>query len=178
MQSRNKIKIISLIRISIFAALISIVTILIPPIIIMGVPITMQTLMIMLTASLLKPKDAFLSILLYLVLGIIGLPVFSSYSSGIGIILGPTGGFLISFLLVGFLISYFKQDKLLNQIVINIIFGVILVNIIGILQMSIVNHLFFLKVLKIMIFFIPIDIVKAIIASLIYMKIRVNFLYE
>ncbi|TGG88174.1 biotin transporter BioY [Geotoga petraea] len=72
-----------------------------------GVPITLQTFGIFLI-SLIFQKDSWKILLLYLVLGAIGLPVFSNFTGGIGIILGPTGGFLIGFLAASF-VMYFKR---------------------------------------------------------------------
>lgn len=63
------------------------------------VPLTLQTLSVGIIATVLKPYDSLFSILLYLVLGAIGLPVFAGGAAGFGVILGPTGGFLIGFLI-------------------------------------------------------------------------------
>ena len=63
------------------------------------VPLTLQTLSVGIIATVLKPVDSLFSILVYLVLGAIGLPVFAGGAAGFGVILGPTGGFLIGFLI-------------------------------------------------------------------------------
>ena len=62
-----------------------------------GVPMTLQTLIIPLAGIVLGPADGFIAALLYLILGMIGLPVFSGFTAGIGILMGATGGFLVSF---------------------------------------------------------------------------------
>ena len=64
------------------------------------VSMTMQNFVLGLTAVVLGGKRALISYLIYLLLGIAGLPVFSDYSAGIDKIFGPTGGFLIGFLFV------------------------------------------------------------------------------
>lgn len=61
------------------------------------VPFTMQTFAVFLTCDLLGPT-AILSMLLYLLLGAIGIPVFAGFSGGISVLLGPTGGYLIGFI--------------------------------------------------------------------------------
>ncbi len=61
------------------------------------VPFTLQTFFIMLAGFLLGAKWGFVSVTLYLLLGIAGLPVFSGGSAGAGVLLGPTGGYLIAF---------------------------------------------------------------------------------
>ncbi len=63
------------------------------------IPFTLQTLGIYLAVLLLGSKNAFVSVLLYILLGTAGLPVFSGFSSGAGYISGPTGGYLFGFLL-------------------------------------------------------------------------------
>jgi biotin transport system substrate-specific component len=61
------------------------------------VPISMQTFFVMLASLVLRPVMATESIALYLLLGAVGVPVFSS-GGGIGALFGPTGGFLIAML--------------------------------------------------------------------------------
>ncbi len=61
------------------------------------VPITLQTLFVILSGMLLGPKLAFFSTMVYLILGSVGLPVFSA-GGGLGVLLGPTGGYLFGLL--------------------------------------------------------------------------------
>lgn len=68
------------------------------PIPISPVPITLTNLVILISACLLGWKFAAISCLLYLLLGVAGLPVFSAYGFGIGKLIGPTGGYLVGFL--------------------------------------------------------------------------------
>lgn len=70
------------------------------------IPITMQTLGIYLMAIVLKPRYAFLAALVYVLMGAIGLPVFAGFTGGMGILVGPTGGYIFSFPIVAFVISY------------------------------------------------------------------------
>lgn len=60
------------------------------------VPITMQTFFIYLGVLVLK-RDAFLSVIIYLIMGLVGLPVFANGLSGYAVLLGPLGGFLLGF---------------------------------------------------------------------------------
>ena len=62
-----------------------------------GVPITLQTLAVMLTGLVLGPLRGGLAVLLYLLLGFVGLPVFSRGQSGLQVLSGPTAGYLVSF---------------------------------------------------------------------------------
>lgn len=65
------------------------------------VPFTMQTFAVFLAVLLFGSARGTLSILLYIALGAVGLPVFSSFGGGIGVIIGPTGGYIVGFLAVG-----------------------------------------------------------------------------
>ena len=62
-----------------------------------GVPITLQTLGIALCGMVLGPARGFLACALYLALGLIGLPIFSNYSGGLGVLAGPSAGYLVAF---------------------------------------------------------------------------------
>lgn len=61
------------------------------------VPVTLQLLVLAVIVLLLSPGEAFAATALYVALGAIGLPVFSGASGGVGVLLGPTGGFLLGF---------------------------------------------------------------------------------
>jgi biotin transport system substrate-specific component len=73
------------------------------------VPVTLQTLAVVLTGALLGSRRGAITILLYLAEGFAGLPVFSLGSAGIAHLLGPTGGYLVGFVaaawLTGFLVE-------------------------------------------------------------------------
>ena len=62
------------------------------------VPFTMQTFGVFLAVGLLGGKRGTISIIVYLLLGAVGLPVFSGFTGGIGHILGPTGGYMVGFI--------------------------------------------------------------------------------
>lgn len=62
-----------------------------------GVPITFQTLAVMLTGLVLGPGRGFAAVALYIVQGLAGLPIFSQGRSGLGILAGPSAGYIIAF---------------------------------------------------------------------------------
>ena len=70
------------------------------------VPITLQTLGIYLIGLVLNAKMTFISSLIYILMGAIGLPVYSGFSAGLNTILGPTGGYIFSFPITALIISY------------------------------------------------------------------------
>lgn len=62
-----------------------------------NVPITLQTMWVFLAGLVLGPLWAGVAFALYLLAGVVGLPVFAGASAGLGVVLGPTGGFLLGF---------------------------------------------------------------------------------
>lgn len=80
-----------------FAVLLGILSLISIPLPFDFVPITLQVLGVFLIASLLGPYYGTLSCLIYLMFGAMGVPVFHGGTSGLSIILGPTGGYLVSF---------------------------------------------------------------------------------
>ena len=75
------------------------------------IPITLQTLAIGLIASIYRPKEATLSVVIYLLLGAIGLPVFAGGHGGIASFYGPTARFLFFFPLRALVTSIFAGQK-------------------------------------------------------------------
>lgn len=89
------------------------------------VPISMQPLFIFLAGYALGPKYGTLAMGLYLLAGTVGLPVFSGGKSGLGHLLGPTGGYLFGFLLSAFLCGLAGTNKGLIPWGKGIFFGVL-----------------------------------------------------
>jgi biotin transport system substrate-specific component len=74
------------------------------------VPITLQTLTVLLSGIFLGSKFASLSQIQYLLLGITGLPVFAGFKSGINVLSGPTGGYLIGFIFAAYITGYIFEN--------------------------------------------------------------------
>jgi biotin transport system substrate-specific component len=70
------------------------------------VPFTLQTFFVLLAGALLGKKGGALSMGLYVLSGAAGLPVFSGISSGLAKLIGPTGGYLLSFPVAAFVVGY------------------------------------------------------------------------
>ena len=75
-----------------------------------GVPITLQTLAVMLAGLCLGAVRGGLAALLYLVLGLAGLPVFSGGKSGLQVLAGPSAGYLVSFVVAAFVVGLLAQQ--------------------------------------------------------------------
>lgn len=84
------------------------------------VPFTMQTFAVFLTLLLLGGKRGTMAVLVYLLLGAVGAPVFANFSGGFGILIGSTGGYLIGFLsmtiLYWLIVDKFTESRILKII--------------------------------------------------------------
>lgn len=74
------------------------------------VPLTLQTLFVLLAGAIMK-RYAIIPVSLYLVLGALGLPVFHTGATGLGILLGPTGGYLAGFVIAALVVGLFYECK-------------------------------------------------------------------
>ncbi len=81
--------------IALFSAIIVICSLITIP---SAIPFTLQTFAIFLCLNILGAKKGIISILIYIFLGVIGLPVFSGFNGGIGALLNVTGGYIIGFI--------------------------------------------------------------------------------
>ena len=92
---RQKTKTYDLVYISIFVVLIAICSWISIP---LTVPVTLQTFGVFMAVGLLGGKRGTLAVLVYILMGALGIPVFSGFTGGIGIIAGTTGGYIVGFL--------------------------------------------------------------------------------
>ena len=76
-----------------------------------AVPISLTNLVICFTVWLLGAKLGTLSVALYLLIGLVGVPVFSGYGAGIAKLAGPTGGYLVGYLLLAFIGGLFIEKS-------------------------------------------------------------------
>lgn len=101
-------------KMAIIALMTAVLCILAPisiPVFISPVPISLGVLAIYLTAYVLSPLDATISVIIFILLGTFGLPVFSGYSGGLSKLVGPTGGYIIGFLFTVYISSLFIHMK-------------------------------------------------------------------
>lgn len=132
------------------------------------VPIILADFFVMVTGLFLGFKWGLTSVALYLSLGALGLPVFSSGTSGLAVLFGPTGGYLFGYLLVaasvGFISSRGQQSMVTNLLA--LVVGNILLYVIGVPWLKIVMNLGWAGALAAGLTpFIPGIIIKIIVAS-------------
>lgn len=142
------------------------------------VPITLQTLMVLLAGALLGANLGALSQFLYILVGALGLPVFAGGGSGFGALLGPSGGFLFGFIaaayIVGKLVEKAKKPSYL-QLVIAMLIGSLVIYIFGVTGGLIVTGLPLTQILVGWVLpFIIGDVIKMLAASFIAFKFDIN----
>ena len=106
--SNKKIKDMSLI--ALFSAIIVICSLITIP---SAIPFTLQTFAIILCLNILGAKKGLISIIIYILLGIVGLPVFSGFNSGIGALFNVTGGYIIGFIFSA--LTYWLITSIFNK---------------------------------------------------------------
>jgi biotin transport system substrate-specific component len=101
-----KTNLLSIVYVAMFAAVITICAqIQIPA----TVPFTLQTLGVFVAAGMLGWKRGTLSVLVYILLGLVGLPVFAGFTGGVGVLFGLTGGYIIGFLFTAFIVGIMSE---------------------------------------------------------------------
>ena len=147
------------------------------------VPFTMQTFAIFCALILLGGFDGLIAILLYVVLGLIGVPVFSGFQGGVGHLLGPTGGYILGFIVTGIIYIIFELfTKNLNGkkkfvfVLISLGIGLVACYLMGTIWFYVVTkgegYSFFKILLLCVIPYIIPDLIKLVLAVIICTKIK------
>ena len=144
-------------------------------------PVTLQTFFVLLTGLILPLRVSALATFTYMVLGLIGLPIFSG-GGGLGYILMPNFGFVIGFVISSVIISVVTQklkNRQLWQYIVISLLGVVAIYIIGILYFAFITNVYnnnncsaIWFVQTVFVPFIPKEIICIILSSLSAYKIR------
>lgn len=165
---------------SLFTALMCVVTVIVrvlQPVVI--IPFSLQPLIMLLAACILSPRAAFLSMVAYMGLGLIGLPVFSSPPyGGIGYVLMPSFGFILAFPLAAYV-----QSRLIRKVNLAYFLGaglvaVVILYLIGLPYMYLILNFYLGKAMDVMqilkigfLPFIAFDLLKVVIAALLALEL-------
>ncbi|MBI4257995.1 MAG: biotin transporter BioY [Thaumarchaeota archaeon] len=149
------------------------------PIFVTPVPVTLQVFFIYLAGTLGGPIYGGLSMLIYVLLGAAGLPMFSGFRAGIPHLLGPTGGYLFAYPLAGFLIGVIAGKRNSNprrewtKVAGGMLAGLAVIYASGIIWLSVYLNLSLLEGFLIGgAVFIPVDLVKLLVAAPIAVRLR------
>ncbi|MBM7551488.1 biotin transporter BioY [Thalassobacillus pellis] len=171
-------KLRSMVYASLFAAMIGALG-LFPPIVtpFTPVPITAQTLGLMLAGSILGAKRGALSLFIFILLIAIGVPLLSGGRGGLGVFFGPSGGYILSYPIAAFIIGYLVE-KCWNRLnvwylmVFNFIGGILFVYLCGVTYLSFITNTPLSKAAWTALIYIPGDILKIVIASMLAAQIN------
>ncbi|MDI6689497.1 MAG: biotin transporter BioY [Actinomycetota bacterium] len=143
------------------------------------VPITFQVFFALLAGAILGAWLGALSQIIYILLGCIGCPVFAGGSSGLGVLFGPTGGYLFGFVIGAYLIGRMvgiRQNPGYLWFLVSMLLGVAVIYLLGMIQLMMVTRMTFQKALAVGVLpFIGIDLIKAIVAALVAQRLKDAF---
>ncbi|MBR0639467.1 biotin transporter BioY [Bacillus safensis] len=140
---------------------------LIPPILLTftPVPITLQTAGLLLAGGLLKPKQALISLCLFLLIVAAGAPLLSGGRGGIGVFFGPSGGFLLAYPVAAFMISLWvnrlKKVTALRLFVIYAVCSIVILYMCGIPFQAMMMHIKVSQAAFLSLIYLPGDLIKA-----------------
>lgn len=145
------------------------------------VPFTFQVLFVLLSGAILGPGYGALSQIIYILLGLAGLPVFAGGTSGFGILLGPTGGYLFGFVVAAYLVGLLRKamkSTFFNTFAAMIV-GTIFIYLFGMIQLAVVASMSLGKaVVGGVLPFIGFDLLKALMGATIAQRLRAFGLEE
>jgi biotin transport system substrate-specific component len=149
----------------------------------LGVPITLQTLAVMLTGLALGPGRAFAAVGLYTLLGLAGLPIFSGGRSGLGILAGPSAGYIVAFPLAALVVGWLTTIVLRRTLKYRGLFlfaaamatSIVVVHGLGVLGMMVNGKLDLSKAFVLDLAYYPGDIVKNVLAVTIALALHKAF---
>ena len=182
MKSSSVISIRDICFIAVFTAIIAVCAQISVPVTIAGVPLTLQTFAVMLAGIILGAKKGCVSVVIYVLIGAVGIPVFSGFTGGVAVIFGKTGGFILSFPLMALCSGIFTYISAMSHknlpvmyllIITGLILGAIINYICGLLMFCFITSSslrdgFIWCVLP----FIPIDIIKIILSGVVGLNIK------
>jgi len=139
------------------------------------IPFTLQMLFVLLSGIILGPLYGALSQIVYVLLGLVGLPVFAGGTSGFGILFGPTGGYLFGFIIGAYLVGKLNQvlkDTFVRNLI-SMFSGIVVIYLLGMIQLAVVANLSLEKAfLGGVLPFMAFDLIKAMIAAIIAQRLQ------
>ena len=171
-KKKKKLRTVDIAYIGLFAALIAVCAQIAVP---MTVSFTMQTFAVCLCAGLLGWKRSTVSVIVYILLGMVGLPIFTGFKSGVAAITGPTGGYIVGFvltaLITGALVQKFGHK--FWQLILFMVIGLTVCYAFGTVWFMLVTQTAFWEALMLCVVpFLPGDAVKIVAAMLLSVKIN------
>jgi biotin transport system substrate-specific component len=141
------------------------------------VPLTLQTLAIMVAAMMLGPRWGTLVMLVYVAAGSVGIPVFAQAKAGIGALAGATGGFIWGFIpgafVMGLLAGETQKDLKFSKALVSALAGLAIIYCCGVIQLSLVAGLSIGQAILVGVLpYLPLEAVKILLAAKIVSSVR------
>lgn len=137
-----------------------------------AVPVTLQTLGVMLAGSVLGRWRGGAAVLVFLLLVAVGLPLLAGGRGGLGVFFGPSVGFLVGFPVAAYVIGWLSERlgtgrSLARQIAANVLGGIVVLYVFGVVGMALVLHLSAAQAATAALVFLPGDVIKAVLAAVV-----------
>lgn len=173
----KKFNTLELTRMALMTALICVSAYIVIPLPFTPASLTAQTLVVNLIALLLTPRQAAFTMVVYILLGLGGLPVFSGAAAGPGKLFGPTGGYIMSWIPAVVLMSFLKGRyyNFRRYCLVTIFIGMPIIYLAGSAYMKFITGMDWTATFaSAVIPFIPLDLFKCVAASLIARPVQVS----
>lgn len=143
-------------------------------------PIVVQNIGVMLAGSILGARRGGLALLLFVVLVAVGMPILTGWKGGFGVILGPTGGFVLSWIPAAFVVGamvekFWSRLNFWNLLLCNVVGGIVVVYALGIPWLAAIAQLELSQALTGSAVFVPGDVIKAVIASFAALMVKRSY---
>lgn len=175
-ETKNKTS--AIIMIGMFTAIAAVISALPIGFQIFGVPATLQTFAMAFLGFILGKKSGTISVAVYILLGLVGIPVYNGFTGGPSVLFGITGGFLWGFLFIAFFCgaAYEQKNCHLKNIILKILLslvGLIICHVIGVIQFCLIMDMkLWPAAMAVSIPYIPKDILSVVIAYFSALSIR------
>jgi biotin transport system substrate-specific component len=173
----TKLKTVDIFTIALFSTLTAIGAYIYIPLPFSAVPITLQTMFTYIAGAILGGYLGALSQMIYILIGVAGLPIFAGGGSSLSVLIGPSGGYLIGFIIAAFVIGELKKIKRGGVwLFICMVIGTMIIYVLGVIQLMNwakinLNQAIGLGVLP----FIFGDLIKILLATYITQRIEKTF---
>ncbi|MGB5217652.1 MAG: biotin transporter BioY [Smithella sp.] len=140
------------------------------------VPITAQTFFLNVSAVLLGGPLGAASQCIYVMLGIVGMPVFAGGKAGLGVLFGPTGGYLLGFIIAAFVmgtVNKMRKNAGVFWNIFSMLIGMVIIYSLGSIQLALAAKMSFNKALAVGVLpFLPGDVIKILLAAAVCSQLK------
>jgi len=169
-----------MVYIALFAAIVAVLGLLPKVQLISGVPVTAQSMGVMLAGGVLGAKRGALALSLFVLLVLAGMPLLAGGRGGLGILASPSGGFLLGFPIATFAVGWLIEKNWLRlnlvlAVACCLIGGILILYLVGVPWMATVGDFSPRQAFYLMLPYLPGDLVKAVLAAMLIMFVKRSY---